>query len=149
KTATPEERDDFSIKDLEQHTIDNRPEIVSDVLTVACAWYTAGKPPAKNVPNLATFSDWAKTVGGMLEFAGVKGFQANRVELRSRNNEEAQQWEAFLSALRNQYGDDWNLAGTIAKEIKTQRDKAKENIEPTQPSLFQPPAQPPAEPPAT
>ena len=133
KTATPEERDDFAIKDLEQHTLDTRPQYVSDVLTVARAWYVAGKPQPTKVPNLGTFTDWAKTVGGMLEFAGIEGFQSNRVELRSRNNEEAQQWEAFLSAWSHEYKSDWNFAGTVAKVIKDQSEKAKENNNSLQP----------------
>jgi hypothetical protein len=118
QTATPEERTDFAIPEIEQWCIDNRPEIVSAILTVIRAWYASGKPKPKNVPNLGTFTDWAKTVGGILEFAGIEGFQGNRAELRSRNNEEAQEWEAFLSAIHQQYGNDWNTSGDIAKKIK-------------------------------
>lgn len=117
QTATPEERDDFTIKDLEQHVTDNRPQIVSDILTVARAWYVAGKPATKKVPNLGTFTDWAKTVGGMLEFAGVEGFQANRDELRSKNNEEAQECEAFLSAWEKTFGNEWKHASDIVAKI--------------------------------
>lgn len=117
QTATPEERSDFKIPDLEQHVTDNRAEIVSDILTVARAWYVAGKPAAKHVPNLGTFSNWAKTIGGILEFAGIQGFQGNRDELRSRNNEEAQEWEAFLSAWYETFGGDWKVASDIVSKI--------------------------------
>lgn len=117
QTATPEERDDFKIADLEKHVTDNRAEIVSDILTVARAWHVAGNPSAKNVPNLGTFTDWAKTVGGMLEFAGVDSFQANRDELRSKNNEEAQECEAFLSAWEQSFRNDWKHASDIVAKI--------------------------------
>lgn len=120
QTATPEERDDFQISDLEQHVTDNRPQIVSDILTIARAWYAAGKPITKKVPNLGTFTDWAKTIGGMLEFAGVEGFQANRDELRSKNNEEAQEWEAFLSIWEHTFGNKWMLASDVTEKIKEQ-----------------------------
>ena len=121
-TATPEERDDFEIKDLEQWTGDHRGEIVTAILTVARAWYVAGKPQPKKVPNLGTFTDWVKTVGGMLEFAGVEGFQGNRDDLRSKNNEEAKEWEAFLSSWSDFYGDTWKSASDVAEDLKKAND---------------------------
>lgn len=134
QTATPEERDDFKISDLEKHVTDNRAEIVSDILTVARAWHVAGKPSTKNVPNLGTFTDWAKTVGGILEFAGIEGFQANRDELRSRNNEEAQECESFLSAWVKTFNNDWKHASDIVAKIT--KDSSNE-IEPPVNLLFE------------
>jgi primase-polymerase (primpol)-like protein len=117
--ANPDERPDesFAIPELKEWATENRPEIVSAILTIARAWYVARKPKPKDVPNLGTFRDWAKTVGGMLEYAGMKGFQQNRAELRSRNSEEAEEWEAFLTAWHEKLGDGWKVAKTIEKEI--------------------------------
>ncbi len=116
-TAKPEERTDFAIPELEQWIHDHRPEIVIAILTVARAWYVDGKPKPENVPTLGTFTDWAKTVGGMLEFAGVEGFQGNRNELRSRNNEEASEWEAFLSVWYETYEEGWKTTSELVEKI--------------------------------
>jgi primase-polymerase (primpol)-like protein len=130
--ANPDERPDesFVIPQLEDWAMENRPEIVSAILTIARAWYVVGKPKPTDVPNLGTFSDWAKTIGGMLEYAGMKGFQQNRAELRSRNSEEAEEWEAFLTAWHERFGEVWKVAAEIAKEIsKTIEKEITENTD--------------------
>jgi hypothetical protein len=115
KTSKPEERDDFAIKDIELHATNNRPEYVSDILTVIRAWYIAGKPSATKVPNLRSFTNWVKVVGGILEFTGIEDFQTNRTELRNRNDEESQQWEGFLSTWEELFGNKWMIVKDIAK----------------------------------
>lgn len=118
--ANPDERDPetFQIPDLEAWITDHRSEVVAAILTICRAWYLAGKPKALTVPYLATFSDWAKTIGGILEFVGIQGFQQNRAELRSRNNEEAEEWEAFLSTWYESLGDEWQNNGELAETFR-------------------------------
>ncbi len=128
----PDERplSSYAIPQLEDYAYEHRAEIVADILTIARAWYVAGKPRSTNVPSLGSFTDWAKTVGGMLEFAGMPDFQQNRAELRSRNSEEAAEWEAFLSVWQETYGTDWKSSGEIITDM----------LLPDNSNIFEPPA---------
>jgi primase-polymerase (primpol)-like protein len=132
-TAKPEERDDFKISDLEAWVLEHRIELITAILTVIRAWYLAGKPKDSRVPKLASFTDWAQTIGGILHFSGVEGFQQNRDELRSRNNDEAIEWEAFLSSWYETFGTAWKSS----EELTTAIDTRDENT-----PWHQPPANP-------
>src|SRR5438270_13874757 len=66
---------------------------------------------------MGTFSSWARTVGGILEFVGINRFQGNRAELRSRNSEEAAEWEMFLRAWHSIFGSEWIHAKDIVKKM--------------------------------
>lgn len=129
KTANPEERTDFKIKDLMGWTEEHRCELIVAVLTLIRAWYAAGKPQPKKVPNLGTFTEWAVTVGGILEYAGIEGFQANREELRTESNKDATEWEGFLLQWEKALGNKW----VSTKEL----DEAIQGI----PGSMQPPAE--------
>ncbi len=116
--SNPDERDDFEIKDLEEWTFNNRPQLVAALLTIARAWIVAGKPKPKNVPNIGNFSKWAKAIGGILEYVGIEGFQGNRAELKAESNVEEGECEAFLLAWQQCFGSNLVLSKTVATTIK-------------------------------
>jgi Bifunctional DNA primase/polymerase, N-terminal len=120
-TSNPDERDDITIKELIEYTIEHRAELVSALLTLARAWFVAGKPSATNklARAASSFTRWANTVGGILENAGITGFQDNRDELKSAANTEEQQIVDFLNAWHERFGDAWVLAKDIATILKT------------------------------
>jgi hypothetical protein len=70
----------FVHPDLIEWTKAQRPELVAALLTIIQAWLAADRP-AYTGKRLAGFEAWSTVVGGILEYAGVKGFLANRDEV--------------------------------------------------------------------
>ena len=94
----------FRHPNLLEWVIEHRGELLAALLTIARAWHAADKPPAQ-VPPLGSFEAWARTVGGILVFAGVKGFLQNLDALYEQNDEETSEWEAFLLAWSEVFGE--------------------------------------------
>jgi putative DNA primase/helicase len=74
--AKPWERDatEFRHHDIKKWIKDNRGYLVAAALTMVKAWIIAGKPKAQGKP-MGSFEEWAETIGGILGYAGVKGFR--------------------------------------------------------------------------
>jgi Bifunctional DNA primase/polymerase, N-terminal/Primase C terminal 1 (PriCT-1) len=104
RVARPWQRAGFRHPDLLGWVREHRGELVAAVLTVARAWFAAGRPPAE-VMTVGGFDAWAKTVGGILAHAGVGGFLANLPALYESMDEEAEQWVAFLETWYRLYED--------------------------------------------
>ena len=116
KMARPEDRTDFRHPELKLWVMENRGQLVAAALTIIRAWYASGCKEA-SVRPLGSFAPWASTIGGILKNAGVQGFLENTAELRSQNDEEANQWEAFFIRWRTDLGGEWiktrNLAAAL------------------------------------
>ena len=117
KISRPYMRKGFTHSDLATWVAEHRSELVGALLTLARAWYAAGKPPDKHLPALGTFSGWAKIVGGILAYAGVEGFLSNLEQLYDEADEDGIQWEAFFQTWHQLLGEDWLPLGTILHEI--------------------------------
>lgn len=117
--SRPDEREDFTIKDLIAHCSTHRAALVRALLILVRAWFVAGKPDGKNkiARSSSTFNFWAKTVGGILENAGIEGFLDNRESLRADANEEETQTDAFLHAWKDSFGEGWIPAKQIVEKI--------------------------------
>jgi hypothetical protein len=116
--ANPDERDDYDIPDILDYCEAHRKELVVAILTMIKAWFQAGKPaPSVKISKADSFGPWIKMVGGILDFAGVQGWQQNREELRSKNNEEAKEWERFLNAWTTCYGEKWKKTIDVQKDV--------------------------------
>ena len=72
------------------------------MLTIARAWFLAGKPEGVQEP-LGGFESWAITVGGILANAGINGFLQNLDSLYQESDPAQLQWEAFLLALSESF----------------------------------------------
>ena len=103
KMSRPFLRNGFRIPDLKAWLLLRRPEILAALLTLARAWYVAGKPRAKRAP-LGSFESWSLTIGGILEHVGVEGFLDNMQEAYEESDE-ALQWEQFLLCLADIFGE--------------------------------------------
>lgn len=116
--ANPDERDDYAIPEILDYCEAHRRELVTAILIMIKAWFQAGKPSAKaKIAKADSFGNWIKMVGGILEFADIHGWQQNREELRSKNNEEAREWERFLSAWAHRYGSEWKKTLEVQKDV--------------------------------
>jgi len=104
--------------DLEQWVPEHRGEIIAALLTIARAWFAAGKPPAQ-MPRIGSFQPWTDTIGGILAHTSlIDGFLGNLDQLYEQADEDAVQWAAFLHAWRDYYQEEEVLTATIAKDIR-------------------------------
>jgi hypothetical protein len=113
KMAKPFLRQQFRHRDLIGWISQHRGELIAALLTMVRAWFVAGKPPGKNLPPFGGFEKWANTVGGILEYAGVKGFLGNLIKMFDRTDEESQQWEVFLSEWLDRFA---SYDGTFSRD---------------------------------
>lgn len=119
KVSRPELRSDFKIPDLKGWVRARRPELLAALLTLARAWYAAGKPEASQRP-LGSFESWSMTIAGVLEHAGIHGFLGNTAKLREESDVEAGQWERYLQVLEGVFG---KLAFSIADLSKKMNER--------------------------
>lgn len=102
QTARPWFRQDFRHQDLKAWALAQRGQLLAALLTMARAWYVAGRPAA-DCPTLGSFTAWSQTLGGILAYCGWSGFLGNLDELYERADSEAEELEDFLLALRQRY----------------------------------------------
>jgi hypothetical protein len=96
RESRPWQRADFKHPDLLGWVTKNRGRLIHALLTLARAWFAAGKPKPANLPRLGSFEAWAETVGGMVAFAGIPDFLGNLAALYDKADAGGAEWEAFL-----------------------------------------------------
>jgi hypothetical protein len=116
KTAQPWRRTDFRHPDLLAWVAEHRGELLWALLTLVRTWFAAGKPAAP-VPALGGFEAWTRVVGGILAHAGLSGFLANLNALYEQADEEAGQWEAFLTAWESACGSEPLTVAELSAQI--------------------------------
>lgn len=119
RVSRPFMRKGFAHSDLASWVLEHRAELVSALLTLARAWYAAGKPRDERLPTLASLTGWVKLIGGILAHAGVPGFLSNLEQLYEEADEEGAQWEAFFFAWYGTVGDAWVPLARIAQALQT------------------------------
>ena len=91
----------------------NRPRVCGALLTLVRAWQEAGAPDYAG-PNRCRFPEWAKTLGGILDVAGVPGFldnlDATRAALSAGDGDE---WAQFTSRWLEEHGETWQSAKEV------------------------------------
>jgi hypothetical protein len=83
---------------LKRYVRENRGAILAALLTLASAWYRAGKPKGNHV-TLGSFEEWSEIVGGILTFARLEGFLGNAGQMYDEGDVNDAQWRSFLSEL--------------------------------------------------
>jgi hypothetical protein len=91
----PELRTDFRIKDVASWARQNRSALVSACLTLSRAWIVAGKPRGNY--TLGSYPEYAETIGGILDVAGVAGFLGNLADNHEVNTVDAE-WRGLVNA---------------------------------------------------
>jgi hypothetical protein len=99
QSATPWLGRKFKHEDLKGWVRENRGQLLGALLTLARAWFAAGRPAPKSSERLGSYEDWSQVIGGILQTAGVNGFLGNLASLYSFADEEAADWAGFLEAL--------------------------------------------------
>lgn len=95
KVEDPWARTGFKHKSIREWANENRGKLIWAALTLVQAWIAEGKPPGNQV--LGMFESWAKTIGGILDVAGVPGFLTNLREMHRDSDEETEAWQEFLN----------------------------------------------------
>jgi len=113
----PWERHNFKHENLKAWVTENWGQLLAALLTMAKAWYAAGCPKPKT-PKLGSFESWCDTVGGILQFAGITDFLGNQEKMYELSDVEGQEWEMFLLAWQERYGDAVILVKELVDEIQ-------------------------------
>ena len=102
---------------LKEWVRQNRAKFLNALLTLASAWYAAGRPKA-NTPILGSYEEWSEITGGILAFAGIEGFLGNLTDLYQNGDPSEAQWVALLVAIRSAFGDGaFKVKRLLTKEI--------------------------------
>ena len=118
RTDKPWMRGGFT-HNLEEWVPTHRGELIASLLTMARAWYAAGRPsPQKPLPRMGSFQSWVEVVGGILHFVGLTNFLDNLDDLYAQADSDAQQWAAFLHAWQATYGTREVLVADLVRDLK-------------------------------
>lgn len=119
KTANPHLRtnDQFHHPDFLEYTRKNRSRILVALLTLVRGWFVAGQPKPSKPVTFGSFEVFEKTIGGILENAGIHGFLDNRNDFASESSFEMKHWEEHLSWLHDTFGDEKFTTKKVREEI--------------------------------
>lgn len=115
----------FKHPDFLGFTKENRKKIVTAILTLVRAWFVAGQPAPQKPPTFGSFEVFEKTVGGILEFAGIEGFLGNRTGFASESSFDQQHWEDHLFWLQQNFGDQTFTAKDVASKLRAKPAEAE------------------------
>jgi len=87
----------FRHPNLREWVQEERPALVWAALTLAQAWLAEGRPCNDGAPALGMYEGWSRTIGGILEVAGIAGFLGNLDEFYDRTDTEGATLRAFVA----------------------------------------------------
>lgn len=105
RQAQPWKRSGFRHPDLEAWVATNRGALLHALCTIVRSWWTAGRPAAEAIPAMGGYTPWVRTIGGILQHAGVADFLANLADFHATADADSQSWEAFLTAWSDDLGE--------------------------------------------
>lgn len=122
----PEDRPatDFRHEDLKGWTRENRPALLRAALTIVRAWFAEGQPKPGNAVPFGGFEKFARTLGGILDTAGVEGFLGGLKAWRSESNFSSGYWESHLRWLVQQFGTSEFTASAVRVKLVGTADPA-------------------------
>jgi hypothetical protein len=95
----------FRHPDLMSWAAGHRADLVWALLTLVQYWIAVGKPTSAK--SLGQFEDWSRTIGGILEAAGIPGFLGNLGELYEESDAEANALRDFFETWHRIHQDSW------------------------------------------
>ena len=111
----PDQRDGFRVGDLRPWLRANASTVVAALVTLVRAWIAEGAPTIRT--RKGDYSEWASMLAGLLNFLGVPGWMADR---GPGQDDEEQEWAAFLAAWHRKLGDEAVAAGAIIAAVPEQ-----------------------------
>lgn len=115
KSTDPTSGRNFKYRDIRAHVAANRWGLVSAVLTLIQNWKVRGCPEFTGKP-LASFEDWSRKIGGVLECADLRGFMSNIDEWKDAASDDKDDGLLRLMAALAEYpvGTVYRPSGTEA-----------------------------------
>jgi len=107
----------FKYQHLIQWVKKNRGELLAAILTMARAWIAARRPIPEELPVLGSFEGWTNTVGSILTHGGLTDFLGNLTFMYSKSDVETPQWENFLEAWIEIFGEEATTTVKIIEAI--------------------------------
>lgn len=104
---------------LPEWAIENRSTLVWAALTLIQHWVAQGRPTWTGQP-IASFEQWSRVMGGILEAAGIEGFGTNTATFRRERNVRGNAWHSVVREWWATFadhdvsgGDIWGLVGAL------------------------------------
>jgi Bifunctional DNA primase/polymerase, N-terminal len=119
----PWEREGFKHPELKPWVAQNRARLVQALLTLGRAWFAKGQPISDGAPKIGGFEGWSRTVGGVLEVAGISGFLGNLSEMYERAADGTSEWSEFLKAWQEAYGAAPKTTKQIAADLHSEKNE--------------------------
>jgi hypothetical protein len=107
----PWQRGSFRHPDLMTWVRANRARLVAACLTLCQAWIAAGRPRGQK--SIGSYENWAGTIGGILETAGIEGFLGNLDEMMAASDAEGSAWAALVAGWWYRFGTAEVKAGDL------------------------------------
>jgi hypothetical protein len=118
KKSRPYQGREFKHANLLEWATEVRPLLLRSLLIIARAWYQLKvKPPIASA--WGSFEAWHRTVGGILRSAGIEGFLANLQQFLEEADDNALQWEAFLSDIATFTNGAWFKTALIVQDVRS------------------------------
>jgi hypothetical protein len=108
----PWERTDFKHPNLLEWVGAHRAELVRAGLVLVRAWLAAGRPPFSGT-LLGSYEAWTRTIGGILEYAGIGGFLGNLRRFYDQTDTETAVWRGFVQ----EWWDAHQTAGVTTADL--------------------------------
>jgi putative DNA primase/helicase len=104
RTEHPENRaaSGFKHADLLVWIAEKRNELLRALIILVQHWLAQGKPLPQRVRPLGSFEGWSMTIGGILECAGIEGFQGNRRNYDAADSE-TEPWRELIAQWWGKY----------------------------------------------
>lgn len=122
----PEERSreyKFRHPNIKAWVTTNRGQLLAAICKLVEAWIEGGKKCDSTV-LLGSYEEWCKTVGGILETAGVDGFMGNLEALRESSSTTETAWEGFMKRWWDKLGAEPVKAGDVRELFEQDSDLA-------------------------
>ena len=106
-TADTDKPEDRVLPDLKKIIQDKRNELLSAAMTILWHWQKAGAKKIKEAKG--SFEDWSRTIGGILSFMGIEGFNTSSTKI-----------DGVEEAFRQLISEIWNIrkeSDWMSKEV--------------------------------
>ncbi|MGA8597254.1 MAG: hypothetical protein WB676_21265 [Bryobacteraceae bacterium] len=104
---------------IDQWALEHRMDLLWNFFLMCRAWHVAGRRQSSG-PRVAGFEGWSEMLGGILEYAGVKGFLASFQADADAASQEQSDWAAFLVELYGTQSDRQFTAGELTANLQHQ-----------------------------
>jgi hypothetical protein len=127
KTATPEARTGFRHPEIEEWVRENRGRLIWACLTLAQNWIASGRQPGSK--GKASYSQWARVMGGILDAAGTKGFLVNEKDMKARSSVSDDPVRQLVERLADYEDGQLFVTGSVAKRHPHGTESIKATLE--------------------